>query len=354
MSVVVHDQAPIRVVFGEGAFAHLRAELDRLDFRRVLFIASPRWRIAVGALLSGLGGRGAGHFDRVVAHTPGILVDEIAGLARSRVVDGVVALGGGGAVGLAKTTALEVDGARIVCVPTTYSGSEQTSLIGITRDGVKRVIRDPRVLPATVIYDPALLAEVPASVAGPSGMNALAHCVEALYARESNPMLELMAEEGARALYRGLPRVTAGGRDIAAAGDALWGAWLAGAVIGMAGVALHHATCHVLGGSFGMGHGEANSAILPQACAYNREAAPGAMARLARAFGVADPAGAIFDLAQAMGAPTSLKALGFPREDLDRAASLTVEHTKYNPRPLEIGAVRAMLQDAWDGRRPSA
>jgi len=352
MSVAVHDQAAIRVVFGEGAFAGLGAELDRLGFRRVLFIASPRWRGAVEALLGRLGPRGAGHFDRVVAHTPGALVDEIAALARDRGVDGAVALGGGGAVGLAKTAALEVDGVRVVCVPTTFSGSEQTSLIGITRGGVKRVIRDQRVLPATVIYDPALLAEVPASVAGPSGMNALAHCVEALYAREPNPMLELMAEEGARALYRGLPRVTAAGRDVAAAADALWGAWLAGAVIGMACVALHHATCHVLGGSFGLGHGEANSAILPQACAYNREAAPGAMARLARAFGVGDPAGALFDLARTMGAPTALKALGFRAEDLDRAAALTVEHTAYNPRPLEFAAVRAMLQDAWDGRRP--
>lgn len=351
MSIAVHDQAPIRVVFGEGAFGRLESELDRLDFRRVLFVASPRWRDAIGGLLGRLGERGAGHFDGVVAHTPGPVVDQAAALARSRGVDGVVALGGGGAVGIAKTTALEVVGVRTVCVPTTYSGSEQTALVGITRDGVKRVVRDRRVLPTTVIYDPELLAETPASVAGPSGMNALAHCVEALYAREPNPMLELMAEEGARALYRGLPRVVRGG-DVAAARDALWGAWLAGAAIGMAGVALHHATCHVLGGSFGLGHGEANSAILPQACAYNREAAPDAMARLARAFGAADPAAAIFDLAQAIGAPTGLRALGFRREDLDRAAALTVEHTAYNPRPLDLGAVRAMLQDAWDGRRP--
>src|SRR5690606_31125227 len=133
------------------------------------------------------------------------------------------------------------------------------------------VVRDARVLPKTVIYDPALLAAVPAAVAGPSGMNALAHCVEALYAREPNAMVALMAEEGARALYRGLPRVTRAPGDVEAAAEALWGAWLAGVAIGHAGVALHHATCHVLGGSFGLGHGPANSVVLPHAVAFNRE-----------------------------------------------------------------------------------
>ena len=352
MQPFIHDRSAIRVVFAAGAFARLEEEIDRLGARRALFIASPRWRPAIEGLSARLKDRFAGHFDRVVAHTPGPLVDEVAGLARGRGADLAVALGGGGAVGLAKTTALEVEGVRIVCVPTTYSGSEQTSLIGITRDGVKRVIRDPRVLPTTVIYDPVLLAEVPAAVAGPSGMNAMAHCVEALYAREPDPLVELMAEEGARALHRGLPAATRRPGDLEAAGEALYGAWLAGVVIGMAGVALHHATCHVLGGSFGLGHGEANSVILPQAVAYNRDAAPAAMARLVRALGVGDPAAALHDLAAGMGAPTSLKQLGFREADLDRAAALTVEHTRYNPRPLDLPSIRAMLQSAWEGRRP--
>jgi maleylacetate reductase len=352
MRAFVHDQSAIRVVFAAGALARLEDEIDRLGARRALFIASPRWRPTIEGLSARLKDRFAGHFDRVAAHTPGPLVDEVAALARERSCDLAVALGGGGAVGLAKTTALEVDGVRTVALPTTYSGSEQTSLIGITRDGVKRVVRDPRVLPTTVIYDPALLAALPAAVAGPSGMNALAHCVEALYAREPNPLVELMAEEGARALYRGLPAVTRRAGDIEAAGEALYGAWLAGVVIGMAGVALHHATCHVLGGSFGLGHGEANSVILPQAVAYNRDAAPAAMGRISRALGVRDPAAALYDLAAAMGAPTSLKALAFREADLDRAAALTVEHTKYNPRPLDLPSVRAMLQAAWEGRRP--
>lgn len=354
MRSFVHDRPAPRVVFGPGSFGKVGEELERLGLRRALFIASPRWRRAVAELGAALGDRFGGHFDRVVAHTPAPLVAEIAQLARDRGVDVAVAIGGGGAVGLAKTTALEVDGVRVVAVPTTYSGSEQTPLVGITRDGVKRVVRDGRVLPRTVIYDPALLADVPAAVAGPSGMNALAHCVEALYAREPDPFVELMAEEGARALYRGLPRVTRAPGDVEAAADALWGAWLAGAAIGAAGVALHHATCHVLGGTFGLGHGEANSAILPHAVAYNCEAAPDAMARLSRALGVADPAAALYDLAVAMGAPTSLKQLGFREADLDRCAQLVVAHTKYNPRPLDVASVRGMLDAAWRGDRPSA
>ncbi len=352
MQPFTYDILPGRVVFETGGAERLLEELDRLGRRRVLFIASPRWRDWVAERLAALGERGAGHVHGVVAHTPGELVDEIADLARDRGVDCAVAIGGGGAVGLAKTTALAVDGIDAIAIPTTYSGSEMTPLIGITRDGVKRVVRDLRVLPKLVIYDPGLHVGVPPDVTGPSGMNALAHCVEALYAETPNPVIGMFAEAGIRHLTKGLPAAVRDPNDLSAREDALYGAYLAGTVIGVTGVAVHHATCHVLGGTFGIGHGEANSVILPHAAKFNAEAAAEPLARVAHAMGAENTATAIYDLAAGMGVPMRLADLGLSEHDLDRAAALVVEHTKYNPRPLDIAGVRAMLQAAYTGECP--
>ncbi len=352
MQGFTYDALPGRVVFGNGAATGLGQEIGRLGCKRVLFIASPRWRDFVAERLAELDDAGAGHFDNVVSQAPGELADELAELARGDGVDGVVALGGGGAVGLAKTTALYVDGVQIVAMPTTYSGSEMTAVIGITRDGLKRSVADIRVKPKTVIYDPALTVGLPPAVTGPSGMNALAHCVEALYAQAPVPVISLVAEEGIRALSEGVPAACARPDDPAPRARALYGAWLAGAAVATAGVGIHHRACHVLGGSFGIGHGAANSVMLPQAVKFNATAAPEAIGRAAAALGADDAAGAIFDLAQGMGSPTALKDLGFAAGDLDRAAALTVEMTPYNPRALDIAGVRALFDDAFHGRRP--
>ena len=348
-----YDALPARIVFEVGGADRLAEEIDRLGLERVLFIASPRWGEWVEARLAKLGNRGAGHFDRVVPQAPGELADRLADEAREKGVDGVVALGGGGATGLAKCIALLVDGVRVVAMPTTYSGSEMTSMIGITRDGIKRVARDPRVQPKVVIYDPAMTVSLPAWYTATTGMNALAHCVEALYAERPNPVMGTLAEAGIRALAEGLPAAVRRPADLTARAQALYGAYLAGSVVAVTGVGIHHRVCHVLGGTYGVGHGEANSVILPQAVAYNADAAREAIDQVAGAMGVADAAGGIFDLLAEIGAPTSLAELGFAETDLDRAAELAVETTNYNPRPVDVASVRAMLDDAFHGRRPA-
>ena len=241
-----------------------------------------------------------------------------------------------------------------MAVPTTYSGSEMTPIQGITADGVKRTRRDRRMLPKVVIYDPKLTLGLPARVAGPSGMNAIAHCVEALYAEGANPITSLMAEDGIRALAASLPVVVRTPADLDARALALYGAWLAGAALGAVGMALHHKLAHVLGGSFNLPHAETHTLILPQAAAYNRQAAPEAMARVARALGAEDAPGALFDLARALGAEMRLAAFGLSEADLDRAADLAAQDPYYNPRPVTREGVRALLQDAYDGRRPAA
>jgi alcohol dehydrogenase class IV len=203
-----------------------------------------------------------------------------------------------------------------------------------------------------VIYDPRLLLTLPARIAGPSGMNGIAHCVEALYAQDANPVTSLMAEEGIRALAQSLPTVVREPQNLDARGEALYGAWLAGAALGTVGMALHHKLCHTLGGSFNLPHAETHTVVLPHAARYNAPAAPEAMSRIARALGATDAPQGLYDLAKAIGAPLALKDIGMPADGLDRAAELAVTNPYWNPRALERGAIRELLQAAWEGRRP--
>jgi alcohol dehydrogenase class IV len=264
-----------------------------------------------------------------------------------------VAVGGGSTIGLGKAIAL-TSALPILAIPTTFAGSEMTPIYGITAEGQKKTGRDPRVLPRTVLYDPNLLSTLPARIAGPSGMNAIAHCVEALYAQDANPITSLMAEEGIRTLAASLPRVVAQPGDLEARSEALYGAWLAGACLGMVGMALHHKLCHTLGGSFNLPHAETHTVVLPYATQYNRAAAPDAMRRVAQAMGSGDPTGALFDLGTALGAPRSLESIGMPREGLERAARLATENPYFNPQPVTYDAILELLTAAWHGKRPGA
>jgi alcohol dehydrogenase class IV len=261
-------------------------------------------------------------------------------------IDGTVAIGGGSAIGLGKAIAWRKDLPQIA-VPTTYAGSEMTDILGETADGAKTTRRDPKIQPETVIYDPDLTRSLPQSLAATSGINAIAHAVEALYAKDGNPVTSMMAEEGIRALASALPRL----ED--ARGEALYGAWLCGAVLGTSAMALHHKLCHVLGGSFGMPHAETHTVILPHATAYNAPAAPQAMARIARALAAESAAAGLFDLARSLGAPLSLEQLGFRQADLVRAAEIAVANPYWNPRDVTREGVLQVLEDAFHGRRPA-
>jgi alcohol dehydrogenase class IV len=244
-------------------------------------------------------------------------------------------------------------GLPVIAVATTFAGSEMTPIWGLTEGNVKRTGRDLKVLPRLVIYDPVLTLTLPAKIAGPSGLNAIAHCVEALYAENANPIVSLMAEEGIRALAASLPIVVGRGDDLEARSEALYGAWLAGTSLGMVGMALHHKLCHTLGGGFNLPHAETHSIVLPYATAYNRDAAPEAMARIRRALGgVEDAARGLYDLGRKVGAPKSLAEIGLKASDLDRAVELATQNPYYNPRPVTREGVRALLDDALNGRRP--
>jgi maleylacetate reductase len=340
---------PSRVVFGAGSVAQLAAEAARLGAKRVLLLSTPGRAQMVARVSANL--PVAGVFDRVVMHTP----LEAAGAAREMAAkldaDCCVAVGGGSSIGFAKAIAL-TSGIPVIAVPTTYSGSEMTTIWGISENNTKKTGRDPKVLPRTVVYDPELTLQLPPRVSAASGMNAIAHCVEALYAHDGNPIVSLMAEEGIRALASALPKIIQNSADLEARTDALYGAWLAGATISTTSVALHHKLCHVLGG-LGLPHAETHSIVLPHAVRYNQGAAKQAMQRIERALGASDAAAGIFDLEGKLGLPMKLADIGMREADLERAARIAAEAPYPNPRKVEYAPVLELLRSAYAGRRPS-
>jgi alcohol dehydrogenase class IV len=344
----VYDALPGRVVFGVGSVEHLGEEVDRLGAGRVLAIAGKR---AIDSLVERLGDRWAASFTDVQQHVPVEAAARGVAAASEAGADCLVAMGGGSATGMAKAVALELQ-VPIVAVPTTYAGSEVTPIYGLTGPEGKRTGRDPRVLPRTVVYDPALTTGLPAAVTGPSGMNALAHCVEALYAPGANPVTSLLAEEGARALHRGLPLAVADPSDLAARSDALLGAWLAGTALASAGIGIHHQLCHLLGGAYRLPHAELHAVVLPHAVHFVTPAARPQLARLAGSLGVDDVAGGIWDLGRRLGTPASLAELGLAEAELDRAAGQAVARVVQTPRRAGVSELRALLEAAWQGGRP--
>jgi maleylacetate reductase len=353
MRAFVYSAQPSRVVFGAGALDRLGEEIVRLGATRALVLATPEQRASAEDIAQRLGSRAAGVFAQAVMHVPIETAEAARAAAKTLRADCCVAIGGGSTIGLGKAIALTSE-LPIVAIPTTFAGSEMTPIYGITAQGQKKTGRDARVLPRIVIYDPVLTLSLPAKIAGPSGMNAIAHCVEALYAQDANPIASLMAEEGIRTIAANLPTVVRDASDLEARGEALYGAWLAGTCLGQVGMALHHKLCHTLGGTFNLPHAETHTVVLPHAVAYNLEAAPEAMRRIARALGTGDPAGALFDLAAKIGAPLALKELGMKADSLDLAARLATENPYYNPRSIELPAIRTLLQNAWEGRRPDS
>ena len=350
MRSFVYNALPARVVFGAGSVAALSDEVARLGAKRPLLLTTPGRAEMVAAVSRNLAV--AGVFDRVVMHTPLEAANQARELAKKLGADCCVAVGGGSTIGFGKAIAL-TSALPVLAVPTTYSGSEMTTIWGISEGGAKKTGRDPKVLPRTVLYDPELTLDLPAKVSAASGMNAIAHCAEALYAHDGNPIVSLMAEEGIRALADALPRVLKDLKNIQARGEALYGAWLAGSTISTTSVALHHKLCHVLGGSFNLPHAETHSIVLPHALRYNYDAAGAAMKKIERAVKAENAAQGIYDLEKKLGLPLRLAEIGMKQADLERAARIAAEAPYPNPRKVEYAPVLELLRNAYEGRRPS-
>jgi maleylacetate reductase len=348
-----YNALPSRVVFGSGTLLQVPDELRALGCRRALVLSTPEQQDAAQSLASRLGDLCAATFTEAAMHTPVEVTDRAMQALRDANSDCTIAIGGGSTTGLGKAIALRTDLPQIV-IPTTYAGSEATPILGETRQGHKTTQRSAKILPEVIVYDVDLTLTLPLALSATSGINAIAHAVEALYTQDANPVISLMAEQGIKALARALPPIMKNPTDKAVRSDALFGAWLCGVCLGAVGMALHHKLCHTLGGSFNLPHADTHTVVLPHAVAYNASAAPEAIACVARALGAANAAQGLFDLAKSLGAPTALRAIGMPETGLERAAELATSSPYWNPRPLDPGGIRALLDDAFYGRRPRA
>jgi maleylacetate reductase len=341
-----------RVRFGPGVRHDIGAEIARLGAERALILTTPRQADAMQAFAAEACGRVAGVFAGAKMHTPVAVTEEALAEVKKIGADCLIAVGGGSTTGLAKALAYRTDLPQII-VPTTYSGSEATPILGQTEDGIKTTLRDPRVQPEVILYDAELVAGLPVAMTVTSALNAIAHAAEGLYAEDRNPLSSMMAAEGMRAFGEALPRVLANPGDLEARGETLYGAWLCGSVLGQVSMALHHKLCHTLGGTFDLPHSETHAIILPHAIGYNAAAVPKLLAPVAEIFGAESAGRALHGFATRMGAPTRLSELGLKESDLDRAAELATQNAYPNPAQMTRQGVRQILEAAFHGHPSS-
>jgi maleylacetate reductase len=347
----VYEALPVRVIFASLSTSLLTDEMARIGMKRPIILATPPQEPQAREIAAMLEGRSVGVFAGAVMHTPVEITEKALRMVREAKADGTIAIGGGSTTGLAKAIALHTDLPQLI-IPTTYAGSEMTPILGETADGVKRTQTTRKVLPETAIYDVELTLGLPPALSAASGLNAIAHAVEAMYARDRNPIVSMMAEEGIRSLSSALPRIANKPSDPTARSDALYGAWLCGVCLGSVGMALHHKLCHTLGGTFNLPHAETHAIVLPHALAYNTIAISDIVERLARALGNGLPASKIYQLSNELGIGGGLRTLGMPEDGIDRAADLAIMNPYWNPRPVERDAVRELIARAWAGEPP--
>ncbi|OCJ08998.1 maleylacetate reductase [Rhizobium sp. AC44/96] len=343
--------SPARIVFGNGERKRLSEWIAKSGAKRALVLSTPHQKADAEALAREIGDVACGVFSGAVMHTPVDVTEAAMKVVAETQADCVISLGGGSTTGLGKAIAYRTDLLQIV-VPTTYAGSEVTPILGQTEGGRKTTVKDAKILPEIVIYDPLLTYGLPVSMSVTSGLNAMAHAVEGLYAQDRNPISTLMAIEGLRAFARSLPTIVKTPDDAEARSDAFYGAWLCGTVLGTVGMALHHKICHTLGGSFDTPHAETHAVMLPHTAGFNAKAAAKELAPVAEIFG-GSVGGGLWDFAKAIGAPLSLRDFGLTEADLDKAAGIAVENPYWNPQPINRQSIRQLLQNAWEGRRPS-
>lgn len=340
---------PTRVRFGWDMLGEVAEEVRRLNCSRALVLSTPQQEQDARNLADQLGDMAVGLFSGAAMHTPVGVTEKALDVMTELGADCTIALGGGSTIGLGKALAWRRDTPQIV-IPTSYAGSEVTPILGQTEGDRKTTVSDPKILPETVIYDVNLSSTLPVPMTITSGMNAMAHAVEGLYAKERNPIVSAMAVEGIAALARAMPAVVEKPDDREARGDALYGAWLCGMVLGQVGMALHHKLCHTLGGTFNLPHAETHCVVLPYATAFNAVAVPELLRPVGEIFGNGDDPGAgLQDFARKLGAPTALRDLGMPEDGIEKAVEIATQNPYWNPRPLAEEDLRSLITSAWSG-----
>jgi len=376
-----------RIVSGRGSIGKLAEEIERVGGTRALVVVSPS--VAKTFLLdrikSGLGAKCAAIFDEVKPHSPTDSIAKAVERAREARIDVLVSAGGGSAIDTAKgVAALLAEGGSLprfgvrftppnkkevppmpapklphIAIPTTLSGGEYSYAAGISEGGKKYIVADPKLAPRTVLLDPEAAATAPGRLLAASGMNALAHCVEAVYSTETQPLTEAYCLRGIGLIARYLPRAAENSRDLEALSYVQVAACLSGMGVYSAWTGIHHAIVHVVGGRYKAPHAEIHALMLPYAMRWNLDATIGAHARMAREIGIEgadDNALAtavpehVFAMNQKMGLSLKLRDLGVPRDGLKQLATDALDdysiHT--NPKPVTAAEqVLEVLEQAW-------
>lgn len=349
----VSDQQPFnqKVLFGIGIRFELREIVEQVGCSRALVLSTPEQSAVAQDLVARLANLAAGVLPKAKMHTPVEVTQEALGYAKSVWADCLVAVGGGSTTGLSKAIALHTDLPQII-IPTTYAGSEATPILGQTEDGIKTTLRDPKVLPEVILYDPELVVTLPREMSATSGLNAMAHAAEALYAKDRTNKFTELAIEGLQHFVSSLPVVLANPSDLKAREHTLRGAWACGTVLGNVGMALHHKLCHTLGGSFNLPHAQTHAVILPHAIAYNARVVADLLEPVRAMLDGPDVGKAIWNFAKSLDAPLSLRELGMKESDLEIAAEIAVKNPYWNPREITLYGILQLLQNAWAGSAP--
>ena len=369
LPVITRDVGDTLIVLGPGTTAHLGTYLERLGRRRAYLVTSPSVSAgqAGSRVKAALAERLVGVYPRARPHVPIESVNEAFEDAHRRSADIVIGLGGGSPIGTAKAVAAKLmeggngpgTGCIVAAVPTTYAGSEVTPVYGTTDlvRGRKSVVRNPLIRPRLALYDPELAVETPPTLTASTGVNALAHCVEALYSKNATPEDRGMAEHAAGLLIKHLPLCTAAPGDLYHRYKLFEGSMEAGLVLASAGMGVHHGLCHVLGGRFNVPHGELNAVVLPHAMRFNLPIAESAYGSLAAALNVREGPDvpeqvvrATAEFIRHLGLPQRLRDMGIPEDSLPSLAEEALQSSavRNNPRPIAgVSDLLGILTSAW-------
>ncbi|KAH7147150.1 hypothetical protein B0J13DRAFT_665298 [Dactylonectria estremocensis] len=328
--------APCRVLFGNGILKQeVRPLLEKLNSKAAIVLSTPEQVSVAETVRSLLGGAAVCVFSEATMHTPTHITEKALALIKKKNVDGIVSVGGGSTIGLGKAVSVRM-GLPHLCIPTTYAGSEMTPILGETENGQKATRRDTKILPNAVLYDVELSKMLPTKIS-------------------LNPIIELMALEGIKALCEAFPIINTDPQNLEARYTALYGAWLCGLVLGSVDMAVHHKLCHALGGTFNLPHAETHVVMLPHTVSYNQPHVPEAMEKLASVLPESngDAVQGLNALNRRLGINFGLKDLGMPEHGVEKAAEIAISNPYKNPRTLERQAIQEIIRRAWAGENAS-
>jgi alcohol dehydrogenase class IV len=376
---------PTAMRFGPGRVAELPEACRALGMKRPLLVTDPGLAklpmIGDAVAANEAAGLPTGVFSDVRPNPVGKNIDDGVRAFRDGGHDGVIAWGGGSGLDAGKVIAFmsgqtrpvwdfedrgdnwlradEAGIAPIVAVPTTAGTGSEVGRAGVVLDEathVKKIIFHPRILPSIVISDPELTLGLPPHITAATGMDALAHCLEAYCAPGYHPMADGIAVEGMRLIKDWLPRAVADGTDLAARAHMLAAASM-GATAFQKGLGAIHALSHPVGALYDTHHGLTNAVFMPYVLAFNRAAIEERLTRLAAYLELPNPSFAavmswVMELRETFKVPHTLRDLGVGDDRLDELSEMAAEDPSAggNPIPIGVPELKGMFVAALEGR----